>query len=115
MVKLDKDCKALRKEWMAHIAEKFSGATMAMSEDGFTVLYVPAESVDYVATAVASEEDFETGVSRKVGEFYALQRFMEGQAVPVPKNENYTAYDFLKDLDFNPKSFKGNTTTQRWL
>lgn len=94
MLKLDKECKAMRKEMLAALPE---GSTLAMSHTGFTVLIVAGESVNYLATAVASWEDQSDGISRKVGEFYALNRWQQGECVPVPTYMN-SADEFLCTL-----------------
>lgn len=94
MLKLDKECKAMRKEMLAALPE---GSTLAMSCDGFTVLIVAGESVNYLATAVASREDRSEGIDRKVGEFYALNRWWHGECVPIPQYMD-SADEFLEQL-----------------
>lgn len=92
MLKLDKECKAMRKEMLAALPK---GSTLAMSHVGFTVLIVAGESVNYLATAVASREDRSAGIDRKVGEFYALNRWWHGECIPIPTYMD-SASEFLE-------------------
>lgn len=102
MVKLSKECKAMRKEMLADLPK---GSTLAMSETGFTVLIVTGESVNYLATAVASYDDQSEGVNRKVGEFYALCRWQNGECTPIPLSIG-SAAEFLDALGYEVRPFQ---------
>lgn len=102
MVTLSKECKAMRKEMLAALPP---GSTLAMSETGFTALIVAGESVNYLATAVASSDDRSEGISRKVGEFYALSRWQHGECTPVPLDLD-SAADFLYDFGYEVRKFR---------
>lgn len=93
--KLDRDQKAERKELMADLP---AGSTMAMSADGFTALVVPAGAVNMLFTAVASPD--EEKIRRKVGEYTALCRWVDGIGVPIPAD--WGGADELMD---NPVTF----------
>lgn len=99
MVKLNKECKEIRKDLLDSLPV---GSTMAMSECGFTVLVVPDESVNWVTTAVAC---FDDTPRRKVGEFYALCRWEDKEGVPFPKDTGSAAI-ILESLGFDVKPFK---------
>lgn len=105
MLKLDKECKAMRKEMLAALPE---GSTLAMSRAGFTVLIVAGESVNYMTTAVAGWEDRHAGISREVGEFYALYRWWNGECIRIPTYMD-SAAEFLEQSGHLVKPLRDNS------
>jgi hypothetical protein len=77
--KLTPDQKVFRKKVMAMLPR---GSEMTLTPDGVTVLIVPNGCTNLMATSIASPD--EQKVRRKVGQFHALMRWAEGQAIPVP-------------------------------
>ncbi len=91
--KLTQDQKAFRKEMIENLP---TGSSFAVSDCGVTVLCVPDGKHTIVATGIMSAD--ERKFRRKVGEFYALMRYNNGEVIRVPRDNVQDAKQFVLAL-----------------
>lgn len=88
--KLNDGQKQRRKDMIAMLPR---GSHMGLTNTGVTILLVPAGCVQELYTSIASPD--EAKIRRKVGEFYALSRWLDAMGTKIP---NATSFDEIAEL-----------------
>lgn len=80
--KLTQEQEFARKEMLLDLP---AGSVMARTEGGHTILVVPRGNTVQVSTSICSED--ENKWRRKVGEYHALNRWYNGESIPMPAHD----------------------------
>lgn len=90
--KLTQEQKFARKEMLLDLP---AGSVMARTEGGHTILVVPMGNTVQISTSIYSKN--ENKCRRKVGEYHALNRWYNGERIPMPA-DGFDIFAFAKAM-----------------